>query len=234
MPLRIAVIDDSSADASNAAELLNDWAGSRSETINQALFASAEEFLFAYSADKCWDILLLDIEMRGMDGIALAKRIRAENDAVQIVFLTGHSDYIAEGYDVSALHYMMKPAESEKFFGIMDRAAERLRRDERTLTFKTSDELMRIPLGNIVRLEASRNYVNIRDDSGRIYEVRKKLGDFEKELDYRFFRVGRSYIVNLSKLRRVGRSELQFSDGSVIPLPRGCYDAVNRAIIERL
>ena len=52
--------------------------------------------------------------MPGADGVTLAKTVRQENEAVQIVFITGYSDYIAEGYDVAALHYLMKPVRPEK------------------------------------------------------------------------------------------------------------------------
>ena len=69
-------------------------------------FESAQAFLFHYEEHKDYDVLLLDIEMPGMDGVSMARAIRRENEAVQIVFITGYSDYIAEGYDVAAgVHY---------------------------------------------------------------------------------------------------------------------------------
>lgn len=234
MSYRIAIIDDSPADSRLSSALAGEWAQSRSAAVQTQTFGSAEEFLYLYEQDKCWDMLLLDIEMTGMDGVKLARRIRSDSEAVQIIFITGHSDYIAEGYDVAALHYLMKPVDREKFMQVLDRAAERLRRAERTLMLKSADELIRLPLGKILYLEAARNYVSIRTEDGGVHTVRRRLGDFAGELDKRFLRVGRSYIVNLSKLGRVGRNELQFSDGSVIPLPRGFYEAVNRAIIENL
>lgn len=55
------------------------------------------------------DIVLLDIEMPGMNGEDLAKRLRAGNKLIQIAFITGYSEYIAEGYEVAALHYLLKP-----------------------------------------------------------------------------------------------------------------------------
>ena len=59
----------------------------------------------------------------------------------------------------------------------------------------------------------------------------KKLAEFEKELDERFFRLGRSWLINLKMVRRVTKTEVHLADGSIIPLPRGQYDAINRAII---
>ena len=76
--------------------------------------------MFRYAEDKRWDILLLDIEMPGMDGVTMARRIRKENETVQIVFITGYSEYISEGYEVAALHYLMKPVDKDKLFATLD------------------------------------------------------------------------------------------------------------------
>ena len=55
------------------------------------------------------DLVLMDVEMPGMDGVSLARRVRAENWDAQIVFVTGYTDYILEGYEVEALNYLLKP-----------------------------------------------------------------------------------------------------------------------------
>ena len=64
--------------------------------------------------------------------------------------------------------------------------------------------------------------------------MKKTLGEFEKELDERFFRTGRSYIVNLNYIQRVTKTEVRLADGEVVPLSRGMYDAINKAIISRI
>ena len=109
MAYRVAIVDDSNIDAEYVQSILNAWAQERQAGVQAKRFVSAENFLFHYADDKAWDILLLDIEMGAMDGVTMAKQVRKDNEAVQIVFITGYSDYIAEGYEVSALHYLMKP-----------------------------------------------------------------------------------------------------------------------------
>ena len=146
MALHIAVCDDSAADGEYVRTLLDEWARLRGQDVHSELFSSAEKFLFHYEDDRSYDILLLDIEMGGMDGVTMARRIRKGNEAVQIVFITGYSDYIAEGYDVAALHYLMKPVSREKLFAVLDRAAEKCRRNERFLALEGGGELVRIPL----------------------------------------------------------------------------------------
>ena len=102
-------------------------------------------------------------------------------------------------------------------------------RNERVLTFETGGEMVRIPIYQIRSAQVQGNYVTIHASSD--VTVKMTLGELEQMLDSRFYRVGRSWIVNLSLIRRVTKTEIQLSDGSRIPLPRGAYEGVNRAII---
>ncbi len=109
MYLKIALCDDSQADRAYLSGLAEQWAARAGHQVRVTCFESAEQFLFEYAEKNDYDILLLDVEMGAMDGVTMAKKLRAENDLIQIIFITGYSDYIAEGYEVAALHYLMKP-----------------------------------------------------------------------------------------------------------------------------
>lgn len=226
---KLAICDDSQADAEYIARLVKKWAGDR--IIQVKSYPSAEAFLFHYAEEKDYDILLLDIEMGEMDGVTMARTVRRENESVQIVFITGYSDYIAEGYEVAALHYLVKPVKEEKLFQVLDRAAERLKKNEGALLLESSGETVRLPYHEIRYLEVRQNYVTVHGREN--VTVKRSLGDFEKELDERFFRLGRSFIINLNHVRRVTKTEVHLSDGTAIPLPRGQYEPLNRAIIQR-
>ena len=103
MEYKIAICDDSQADRDFISEIVRQWAAAASHIIHIDTFISAENFMFHYADVKDYDILLLDIEMGGMSGVAMAKELRRDNSTVQIVFITGYSDYISEGYDVDAV-----------------------------------------------------------------------------------------------------------------------------------
>ena len=226
---RVAIVDDSTTDAEFVKGILNSWAEQRLIDIQAEVFPSAESFLFRYAEDKDWDILLLDIEMGAMDGVTMAKRVRQDNEAVQIVFITGYSDYIAEGYEVAALHYLMKPVNRDKLLTVLDRAMEKRKQEERCLNLEAYGEMVRIPFYEIRYLDVHQNYVTVHAKAD--YTVKRTLGDFEKELDDRFFRVGRGMILNLKYIQRVTKTEVRLSDGTVLPLPRGAYEPLNRGII---
>lgn len=231
MRYHIAVVDDVETDRDFLTALVKGWAAQEGHSLAIDPFPSAEAFLFRYAEDKSYDLLLLDVEMGEMDGVTLAKDIRRENDTIQIIFVTGYSDYIAEGYEVAALHYLMKPVRREKLLAVLDRAVGKLRRNERTLLLDTAGEMVRLPFREIRYLEVRQNYVTVHAVGD--YTVKKTLGRFEEELDDRFFRVGRSYLVNLDLICRVTKTDIHLSTGESIPLPRGMYEPVNRAIIAR-
>ena len=229
MDYQIAVCDDRAADRDYMASLVRRWARERGRRAELGQFVSAESFLFQYEERRGWDILLLDIEMDGMDGVSLAKRLRRDNETLQIVFVTGYSDYISEGYEVSALHYLVKPVKEEKLFAVLDRAAERLRRAGRVLSLDLGGGMVRLPVYRIRYVDVRLNYVTIH--AGEDYTVKMSLGRVAEALDERFFRVGRAAIVNLTCIARVTKTDITLQDGAVIPLPRGAYESVNRAII---
>ncbi len=232
MRCRFAICDDDLQYTQYLEQLAAQWARQAGVEADTERFPSAEAFLFRYEERQDFDVLLLDIEMAGMDGVTLAWKLRQINDDLQIVFITGYADYIAEGYEVSALHYLTKPVGEEKLFQVLSRAVGRLRRNEPLLTLELPGEVVRLPLGKIRWLEVSHNYVTVHAD--RDYSIKRSLGELERALDSRFFRMGRSFIVNLACIRRVTRAEAELESGERLPLPRGQYDRLNRAIIDRM
>ena len=230
MTYKIAICDDSQADRDYVASLVRRWASEGDRSAHIEAFSSAEGFLFHYAEESDFDILLLDIEMGGMDGVTMAKRLRQSNDTVQIIFITGYSDYIAEGYEVAALHYLLKPVNERKLFSVLDRAVEKLRKNEKVLLFEIGGELERLPIYEIRYADVAGNYVTIH--AVRDLTVKMPLGELEKQLDERFYRAGRSLIVNLTRVSRATRETIRLLDGTCLPLPRGAYEGVNRAIIQ--
>lgn len=229
MSYSIAICDDNPTDSAYMALLVKSWAKDRQVPVTLSRFPSAEAFLFTYAEEKNFDLLLLDIEMEAMDGVTLARRIRIDNEALQILFITGYSDYIAEGYDVAALHYLLKPVNQEKLFQVLNKALEKKALSERCLNVTLSGEMVRIPLKEIRYLEVRQNYVTIH--AKKDYTIKRPLKEFRQDLDSRFHPVGRSVILNLTCIRRVTRTQVHLLDGTVLPLPRKAYESLNRAII---
>ena len=236
--MRIAVIDDQPADRDYIAALVSRWAKDRDEIVVSVPFPSAEAFLFDYSEDRDFDILLLDIEMgstageaaRAINGVELAKTVRAENDAVQMVFITGFPDFIAEGYEVSALHYLMKPVDRDKLFSVLDRAAANLEKAERRLRVTFERRTDYVPFSKILYLEAQKQYVRIVTE-GEEYRMKASLAETAAQLDEYFFPCQRSFAVNLRHVARILPDRVVLKNGAEVPISRGMAEKIGREII---
>lgn len=232
MKMKFAICDDNSIDSNYVYELVKKWSNENKYQVDIETFSSAESFLFHYVDNKDYDVLLLDIEMKKMDGVSLAREIRKTNKNVQIIFITGYSEYIAEGYDVEALNYLMKPFKTEKLYEVLNKAVTKIIQNEKHLILNTFDETIRISLHDIIYIDVDRNYTTIH--SNKNYTIKMTLADIEKELDERFFRISRSIIVNLKYINRVTKSDVYLTNGSILPLPRGKYESLNKAIIKEM
>ena len=227
----LAICDDEASQRDYLRQQVEGWAVRRGHVVSVHLFASAEAFLFTYDEDKSFDILLLDIQMGKMDGVALAKRLRADNEWLQIVFITGFSEFISEGYEVSALHYLLKPVDEEKLVEVLDRAVSRLQTAPRMIVFRRGSGYIRIPADEIYYAEAFSHSVTLVTKDGK-ETFNMRLSDMEEILGEGFFRCHRSYIVSMKHVRRVTRTALVLDNGAEIPLSRSLYDAANQAFIK--
>lgn len=227
--MKLVICDDDPADIDYVTGLVGEWKRQTGTGVEILSFPSAEALLFAWEENRDMDILLLDIEMGEMSGVKLARRLRRDGAQMQIVFITGYMDYIAEGYDVEALHYLLKPVTGERLGQVLNRAMERIRTREHMLWLALQDGVVRLSVYEIRYLEVMRNYTTVHGTED--YSVKRSLNDLESELDESFYRIHRSFIVNLRFVKRITRTEVILKDGTALPLSRKRYEGLNRALI---
>ena len=150
---------------------------------------------------------------------------------LQIVFITGYMEYIDQGYDVEALHYLIKPVTGEKLGAVLDRAMARLETRENALVLSAAGSRVRLLLHEIQYLEVMKNYVTVHSEDGQEYSVKSPLNELERELDDSFCRIHRSVIVNLRFVKKVTKTSVTLKDGRELPLSRKSYEDVNQALI---
>lgn len=230
MALKVAVCDDDQAQREAMTASVMRWSAARQQAIQLKAYPSAEAFLFDYDAAGDGGILLLDVEMGAMSGIELAKVLRRDQCRAEIIFLTSHTEFIGEGYEVDALHYLIKPVGDERLFGVLDKAAERAAREPACLIISTDGQTIKLYESEIISIEALLHHVLIVTSRGE-YKVKERISDLEERLSAQFFRCHRSYIVSLSAVRRISKTEVLLENGASVPLARGKYDDIHRAYI---
>ena len=119
--MRIGICEDNETQVKLLKKMIGIWEQKHKHQIDVISYHSAEAFLFAYEKED-FDILLLDIQMGDMSGMDLAKKLRETNNDVVIIFITALKDFVLEGYEVDALHYLIKPVEKEKLYETLQKA----------------------------------------------------------------------------------------------------------------
>lgn len=232
MNYAVAICEDEAAQIKKLTGLVSAWAAQANHSVSIHPFSSAEEFLFEHDGGSPFDILLLDVEMRSISGIALAKQIRKNDRRTEIIFVTSHAEFIGEGYEVDALHYLLKPVKNKKLLAVLDRAAERLSLEPASVIISCGGELVKLLESDILYVESFLHYIVIHTKTDA-YKIKESLSAFEAKLSEQFFRIHRSYLASLLHIVRISRTFIVLEGGITLPLSRGLYDGLNRAFINQ-
>ncbi len=233
MDYSVAIVDDVLQDREYIAGLVYQWAQEKGHTVTLKTFPSSEAFLFAREESKKTEMLLLDIEMGAMNGVELAKELRQvqKDTMLQLVFITGFPDFIAEGYEVDALHYLIKPVVPAKLFSVLDKAVTNLAKVEKHLRVTYDRRMDFIPLSKIYYIESQRQYVLIHAEDGE-YRMKTSLAETKGALDEYFFQCQRSFLVNLRYVAQVKNNCVILKNGIEVPIGRGMAEKVGKEIIK--
>ena len=233
--MTICYCEDESAQAKAFAIKIDQWAKNRNMKVRTDLFECAEEYLFK-AEQNAYDVIFLDISMRGQNGMELARQIREKEKDVILVFVTSDASYVFDGYEVGAYRYLMKPLDEEKLWEILDYArTQKEVEEENYILVKKDSQSVRINLKDIIYIEAEKHYVNLCMENKESINIKTAFTELLQETQEKsdtILLTHRSYAVNIEKVVRIGRTECVLSDSSVIPVSRSFYKEVNEAFIK--
>lgn len=229
--MRIAICDDEQAQRALLEKYISEWGHVSGQGVQIEAFSSSEQFLFHWEDDKAFDLLVLDIEMGQMNGMELARKLRQEKESVGILFVTGFEQYMSQGYEVEALHYLLKPIQREKLFAVLDKAAAKNPPKEKHL-FQTKEGVISIPLSDVWYIEAQGHQCMLHTGDEQ-YTLPQGIGSLRRELEGQrdFQACHRSYLVNMKHVSAVKGSELILDNDVRLPVSRGMEKAVGEAFI---
>ena len=230
--MRIAICDDEKPQRLLLKKYLENWALQNKVILETQQFVTGENFLFAWEDDRDYDLLVFDIEMGRLSGIELAAAIREKDDEIPILFVTGYDKYMLQGFEVAALHYLLKPVNPEKLFEVLDRLKMR-RKQEGKLIFQTEKGPVSLPASRIWYIEARAHQCVLYTEDEE-YTLRASISEMAGQLGGRreFVRCHRSYIVNLHHVSAIVKPGLFLDDRRRLPVSRSAEKEVNRLFIE--
>lgn len=176
-----------------------------------------------------FDLVFLDIEMPGIDGITLAKRLRTVSENVQIVFLTSHIEYALEGYEVNALRYLVKPVDMNKLSEVLKYIQDK-KNNSRQIMIKQEGEDIVIDINDIIYMESMDKNVRIVTSKSE-YITRYNISDYEEELkNSSFLRIHRGYLISLSKVKKIVKNDVVMDGDISLPVSRSNIKALKDAL----
>lgn len=176
-----------------------------------------------------FDLVFLDIEMPGIDGITLAKRLRAVSENVQIVFLTSHIEYALEGYEVNALRYLVKPVDMNKLSEVLKYIQDK-KNNSRQIMIKQEGEDIVIDISDIIYMESMDKNVRIVTSKSE-YITRYNISDYEEELkNSGFLRIHRGYLISLSKVKKIVKNDVVMDGDISLPVSRSNIKTLKDAL----
>lgn len=177
-------------------------------------FCDGESLVYQiFEKNNTFDIIFLDIQMKNLNGIQTAKKIRNLDQRCSIVFVTALKDYVFDAFEVEATNYLVKPIDKTKLINILDNFLKKKQNSEKQfLIISKSNEVRKVDFDDIIYCEVCNHRVFIYEKT-TFHEYNFKISELGKQLPNYFFKCHRSYIINLKFVER-------FYDGFVF-LPTG-------------
>ena len=177
-------------------------------------------------AQKQFDIIFLDIQMKGLDGINAAKKLRGMDEDVIIIFITAWKEYVFDAFDVAAFHYLLKPVQLKKLQEILNRAEREIIKKANVhksqLFVKTREKSLILDTNDILFLENALRKIAIHTKKG-IVVVYGTMSEFVQKLGSEFYRSHRGYLVNMAHIAEYDTETIYMDNGEIAYLARKNY-----------
>ena len=229
--MRLAIVDDESVYRSQVAELISSVYGKAD--VSCFLYSDGSELIRSFENGFKLDAIFLDIEMKDIDGMTAAKKIREYSKDIPIIFLTSHTELAMDGYEVDAFRFLSKPVNKLKLSETLTDLEKKLKVDEKIVLKKDGEEIVN-PVSDLIYVEAANNCVRFCFRSGAV-ELRMKFTDavnMVEELSSDFIKIHRSYYINLGHVRKLSATEVILDNNETLPVARSASAEAKKSLLE--
>ncbi len=216
--IRIAICDDEKHMSDHIRAMASDFFRKKNREIQLRTFLSGEELL---NYDGQIDILFLDIQMNGMDGLETARKLRAGKFRGFLIFITVLKEMVFQSFEVQAYDYLVKPVDEKQFRKTMERLYVSMQNtSEDSLLVQQGYERRIVPKDEIVFCEVIDRKIYLNLASGEVVDYYERIENLETKLGSHFFRCHRSYLINLKHLKGYKNGTAYMDNHKEIPVSR--------------
>lgn len=223
--IKIAICDDDLITLNHTKEIIENY---DKKDLQIYSYKSGEKLL---ESKEKFDIIFLDIDMNGINGIEAAKKIRVYDKKVKIIYVTNYTDYTYSAFSVHAFGYLVKPIKEEDLHKQLDEALSYMKEEEECLVeFITEDGLVRIDINKIYYFEYVSRKILMKT-SDKTYIIRGKISVINDEMKkFGFEMPHKSFVVNLYNVKSTKGYDIYMMDESIIPLSQKKSTEFRRAL----
>ncbi len=218
--INVCIVEDEVEQANLLKNYINQYGNEHKEQFVISHLPDGIDLVDDYKGQ--FDIILLDIQMKHLDGMAAAEKIRKVDSDVIIIFITSTVQYAVQGYAVDALGYVLKPVPYTQFEQLFLKATTRVKAKQQHVYVKISvdDKQLKLDVETVHYIESQRNNVILHCDN-QDYVTLGPLKRFEEMLsEHGFSKCHNAYVVNLSYVEAVQKEEVILTSGEVLPISR--------------
>jgi len=218
--INVCIVEDELSQAELLKGYINKYGNKRKQQFSIVHLDDGIDLVDEYQGQ--YDIILLDIQMKHLDGMAAAEKIRKVDSEVIIIFITSTVQYAVQGYAVDALGYVLKPVPYTQFEQLFDKAITRVQARQQHIYIKVSvdDKQIKLDCDTISYIESQRNNVIIHSED-KDYTTIGPLKRFDEMLmNHGFSKCHNAYLVNLSYVEAIQKEEVLLTNGPSLPISR--------------
>lgn len=228
--MRIAVCEDNNI----VAAFMEDYITSmEAENIEYEIFTSGDDLIhYMEQENVTFNILFMDIEMPGRNGIETSAYVREKDKNALIIFITDHKEYVYEVFDVLPFRFLIKPVTREALNLVMKKAFEHFNLTKQVFFFKQNKTQLQVAFDEIIYFEGNLRKVRLVTTGGE-YDFYGKISEVVKKLDGNLFlQIHNSYIVNMDQIRKISESVVLLKSGITLPISKKYREYVRQKHIQ--
>ncbi len=214
--MQVAICDDDNIFRSKLKDILIEYKAEKRICVDISEFESGEDFL----ADRTvWDVVFMDYQMNGLDGLETARKLRNKNPLCSIIFITAYPEFILESFEVQPFRFMLKPLKNEKIYDALNSYIKQQKLLYPLIVVENGEQKT-VNSQDILYLEGDGKYCIVRTVSDTIHSSKTIAQVYKLLPEHCFYRVHKSYVVNMYCIDSLKNNIITLNNGEIAVVGR--------------
>ncbi len=228
--MKIAICDDERQIINDYTKIIGEYLVAKNIVCSVDGFTDGNSFLQLAGE---YDLVFLDYDLPDINGMEIARSIRANDGKIMIVFLTAYAEHVFDSFHVDAFRYLLKPVSKEAVYEVLEKFVE-IYNHNRKITIPTNNAYISVDADEVIYIEAAKKHTKVKT-TGNEFMANKAISVYQTEIaNPHFFRTHRGYIVNMRYISTVEKNTITLTNGEIILLSSKCRDEFNKSYMNYL